>query len=71
MVFGFTTIYEISAYHHLKCQFKSREEYSIQHYVIKFVGELRQVGGFLLVLWVPSPIKHTATIYLKYCWKWR
>jgi hypothetical protein len=23
------------------------ELYSIQHYVIKFVGDLRQVGGFL------------------------
>jgi hypothetical protein len=26
------------------------EVYSIQHYVIKFVSELRQVGGFLWVL---------------------
>jgi hypothetical protein len=25
------------------------EVYSIQHYVIKFVSDLRQVGGFLLV----------------------
>jgi hypothetical protein len=24
--------------------------YSLQHYVIKFVSDLRQVGGFLLVL---------------------
>jgi hypothetical protein len=30
--------------------------YSIQHYVIKFVSDLQQVGGFL---WV-----------LKYCLKW-
>ena len=30
------------------------EVYSIQHYVIKFVSDLRQVGGFL---WVPrSPL---------------
>jgi hypothetical protein len=30
-------------------QFESRsdEVYSIQHYVIKFVSDLRQVGGFL------------------------
>ena len=27
--------------------------YSIQHYVIEFVIDLRQVGGFLLVLWFP------------------
>ena len=26
------------------------EVYSIQHYVIKFVSDLRQVGGFLRVL---------------------
>ena len=25
--------------------------YSMQHYVMKFVGDLRQVGGFLLVLY--------------------
>ena len=36
--------------------------YSIQHYVIKFVSDLRQVGGFLWVLWFPPPIKLTATI---------
>ena len=26
------------------------EVYSIQHYVMKFITDLRQVGGFLLVL---------------------
>jgi hypothetical protein len=35
---------------------------AIQHYVIKFVSDLRQVGGFLLVLRFPPPIKLTATI---------
>ena len=35
---------------------------SIQHYVIKFVIHLRQVSGFLWVLWFPPPIKLTATI---------
>ena len=38
------------------------EVYSIQHYVIKFVSDLRQVGGFLQVLWFPLPIKLTAMI---------
>jgi hypothetical protein len=38
------------------------EVYSIQHYVIKFVSDLRQVGGFLRVLRFPPPIKLTATI---------
>ena len=31
--------------------------YSIQHYVIKFVSNLGQVGGFLQVLRFPPPIK--------------
>ena len=38
------------------------EVYSIQHYVMKFVSDLRQVDGFLRVLWFPPPIKLTATI---------
>jgi hypothetical protein len=29
--------------------------YSMQHYVIKFVSDLRHVGGFLLVLWFLPP----------------
>ena len=35
------------------------EVYLIQHYVIKFVSDLRQVGGFLQVLWFPPSIKLT------------
>jgi len=38
------------------------EVYSIEHYVIKFVSDLQQVGGFLRVLLFPPPIKLTATI---------
>ena len=38
------------------------EVYSIQHYVIKFVSDLRQVSGFLRVLRFPPPIKLTSTI---------
>jgi hypothetical protein len=38
------------------------EVYSIQHYVIKFVREMRQIGGFLGILRFPQPIKLTATI---------
>jgi hypothetical protein len=37
-------------------------EISIQHYVIAFVSDLRQVGGFLRVLRFPPPIKLTAAI---------
>ena len=36
--------------------------YLIQHYVIKFVSDLRQVGGFLQVLLFPPPIELTAMI---------
>ena len=46
-------------------------KHSIQHYVIKCVSGLRQVGGFLWVLWFPPPIKLTATIWMKYFCKWR
>jgi len=36
------------------------EVHSIQHYVIKFVSDLRQVGGFLRVLRFPPPIELAA-----------
>ena len=35
---------------------------SIQHFVIEFVSDLLQVGGFLWVLMFPPPIKLTARI---------
>jgi hypothetical protein len=53
---GFTTIYAISAYHHLYCEIESRSWRGVQHYVIKFVSGLRQVGGFLRALRFPPPI---------------
>jgi len=62
MVVGFTTTYAISAYHHWCCEFESWSGRGVQHYVIKFDSDLRQVGGFLLVLGFPLPIKLTATI---------
>jgi hypothetical protein len=37
-----------------------REDYSIQHYVIKCVSDLRQIGDFLRVLRIPLPRKLTA-----------
>ena len=45
---GFTTTCAISAYH---ASLKLCEVCSIQHYVIKFVSDLRQVGGLFWVLW--------------------
>jgi len=44
---------------------------TLQHYVIQIISELRQVGDFIRLLWFPPPIKLTATVWLKYCWKWR
>ena len=40
----------------------SGEVNSIQHYVKKFVSDLRQVSGFLRVIRFPPPIKLTPTI---------
>jgi len=62
MVVGFITSCAINAYHHYHCEFKScsGKVYSIQHYVIKYVSDLRQVSGFLHQYnWPP-----------RYCWKW-
>jgi hypothetical protein len=52
MVVGFITTNVISAYHHLRCEFKTRsgEVYLMQHYAIKFVSDLRHVSGFLRVI---------------------
>jgi hypothetical protein len=47
MVLGFTTTYAISAYHHWCSEFEPRSGWGVQHHVIKFVSDLRQVGGFL------------------------
>ena len=41
MVVGFTTTYEISAYHHWCCEFESRSGGGVQHYMIKFVNDFR------------------------------
>ena len=56
MVVGFTTTYATSALS------RSVEVYPIQHYVIKFVNDLRQVGGFLRAHRFAPQIKLTATI---------
>ena len=48
MVVGFTNTYAISAYHHQKVVSSNPvhgDVYSIQHYVIQFVSDLRQVGA--------------------------
>ena len=52
----------LSAYHHWCCGFESRSGWGVQHYMIKFVSDLRQIGGFPRVLRFPPPIKLTSTI---------
>jgi hypothetical protein len=71
MVVGFTTTYASSAYNHRSCDFETRscEVYSIHHYMIKFVSDLRNVGGFLLALRFPPTKKTDRQDKLKYCWK--
>ena len=53
-----------SVYHYCSCEFKPihGEVYSIHHYMIKFVSDLRQDGGFLWILQFASPLKLTAMI---------
>jgi hypothetical protein len=46
----------------ITAEFESRSGGDEQHYVVKFVSDLRQVSGFLQVLRFPPPIKLTATI---------
>ena len=41
--------------------------YSIQHYVIKYVSDLRQIDGFSPGTPVLSTIKTSRSIQLKYC----
>jgi hypothetical protein len=47
MVVRFTTAYVISAYHHCCYVFESRSGRGVQHYVIKFASDLRQVSDFI------------------------
>jgi hypothetical protein len=61
-IHSYLTTYAISAYHHWCYEFESRSGKGVQHYVIKFVSDLRQDGSFLRILWCPPPIKLTATI---------
>jgi hypothetical protein len=42
--------YAISAYHHWCCGFDSLSGRNVQHYVIKFVSALWQVGGVLRLI---------------------
>jgi len=69
LVVWFTTTFAISA---ITTKLVSSntvhgEVFSIQHYVIKFVSDLRQVSDFLRILCFPPPIKLTAMIEQKYC----
>jgi hypothetical protein len=65
MAVGFTTTYMQAVTitnNVVSSNSASGEMYLIQHYVIKFVNNLQQVGGFLRGLWFPPPIKLPAMI---------
>jgi hypothetical protein len=68
MVIGIITTYAISAHYHKCCKLESRpsEMYSIPHYVMKFVSDLRQVANFLRVLRFPPPIILTSVCLYTY-----
>ena len=59
MVVGFTTTDAISPITTKVVSWNplDGDVYLIQHYVIKFVSDLRQVGGFLRIILFPPPIK--------------
>ena len=54
-------IFSSSKYDRLEC--RSDEMYSIQNYVTKFVSDLRQVGGFLWVLWFSQQQQQNPRLY--------
>jgi hypothetical protein len=60
MVVGFATTCAISAYHHKSFEFHGKVN-SIQHYMIKFVSDLRQVGGFSSVSSTNKTDRHDIT----------
>jgi hypothetical protein len=61
MVIGCTTTYAISDYHHVCCEFESRSGRGVQHYVRKFVSDLRQIDSFLRVLQFLLPKKNESS----------
>ena len=67
IVVGFTTTYALMQSVPITTNVASSnpahgEVYLIQHYVIRFVSDLRQVSGLLRVLWLHPPIKMIAKI---------
>ena len=68
MVVGLTTTDVISTYHHNVANSNPADDevYSIQHYVIMLLSELRKVDGFLWVLQFPIPLSICPSIiYIK------
>jgi len=63
MVVGLATIRSVSiTTNGVSSNPANGEVYSIQHYAIKFISVLRQIGGFLRVPQFPPSIKLTAII---------
>ena len=66
-----SAIYAISAYHHWCCEFESWSWWGVQHYVIKFVSDLRQIGGFLWVVWFPPRYNWNIVTTIKWWYAWQ
>ena len=64
MVVGFTTTCAISVYHHHNNMLNLPHGgmYTMQHFVIKFVSDLRQAGGFFRTFRSPPSITLSVTI---------
>jgi hypothetical protein len=65
MLVGSTTTYAIGAYPHWCCGFDCRSGLGEQHYVIKFVSDLWQVGGFLGFSTITAHLHDITEILLK------
>ena len=72
MVVELTPTYAIIAFQQKRCEFESSSilwlyMYAIQHYVIQFISDLRQVSGFFCVLYaryVITIFKYLRNVYV-------
>ena len=53
-----TITFHFNSLDHWCCELEYRSGWGVQHYVIKFVSDLRQAGGFLRILRFLPPIEN-------------
>ena len=61
IVVGFTATYAISTYYHCCCQIESRSGRGVEHFLIKFVRDFRQVDGVSRVASTNKTDRHDIT----------